>query len=150
MKKIFFSLVLVLLLALCLSPAALAEDVQLGTVKLGQSVYIYMDVLPQGSAFELSAYPPGDLYVTRIAQPGGTGLYLEGVANTPGLNYLSFYNRDTGETRTYYLNVSADAPSPALPVRRRRPPLPFPVTWSALPGSTPFSPPQRRVPTAAH
>ena len=112
MKKIFFSLVLVLLLALCLSPAALAEDVQLGTVKLGQSVYIYMDVLPQGSAFELSAYPPGDLYVTRIAQPGGTGLYLEGVANTPGLNYLSFYNRDTGETRTYYLNVSADAPSP--------------------------------------
>lgn len=113
MKRFFLSLVLLLALALCLSPGAFAEDVQLGSVALGQQVYMFLDVLPYGSRVELSSYPPADLHVTQAASAGGTGIYLEGIASTPGLNSFSFFDPDTGETKTYYLDVSSSASAPS-------------------------------------
>lgn len=113
MKKISLAIILLLVLALAFAPAAYAEEVNLGTVSLGQNVYIFLGVVPNGANYSVGAYPPNDLRVTQSPAEGGTGLYLEGVAAVAGNHSFSIVNHDSGASTVFHISVDAAASQPS-------------------------------------
>lgn len=113
MKKLSLCLVLLLALALLCAPGAYAAEADLGTVTLGQSVYMYLGVVPQGANYQVGTFPPSDMFITQSPADGGTGLYLEGVAAVAGTHSFTIINTDTGETSVFYITVEAPMSAPS-------------------------------------
>lgn len=123
MKKLGISLLLVLLVASLVCPAASAENENLGTLQQGSYVRTLLTIVYNPS-FNISQPSDPGLAVVQEIIDGGVGLYLQGTPNMAGSFALNYWD-GTGKQTTYYYAVAApnNTFSPLGPVVPTQPPL---------------------------
>lgn len=105
MKKLGISLLLVLLAASLICPAASAENENLGTLQQGSYVRMLLTIVYNPS-FNISQPSDPGLAVVQEIIDGGVGLYLQGTPNMAGSFALNYWD-GTGKQVTYYYAVAA-------------------------------------------
>ena len=98
MKKLGISLLLVLLVASLVCPAASAENENLGTLQQGSYVRTLLTIVYNPS-FNISQPSDPGLAVVQEIIDGGVGLYLQGTPNMAGSFALNYWD-GTGKQTT--------------------------------------------------
>ena len=116
MKKLGIALLLIILAAGLLCPAACADNTNLGTLQQGSYVRTLLTVVYNPSFNITQPSDPGLAVVQEIID-GGVGLYLQGTPNMLGSFALSYWD-GSGQQTTYYYAVAAASTgfSPLAPV----------------------------------